>query len=160
MKNLLRRTCLALTLGLGVSLAAPGLSTAAQDASGSETGAAACPVSGQRVKTATSSAVFLVGPSNRLYWITNEATYFRLWDSWNGIATVPDSALSCWEDSYPLTYSLLAKTSTSPRVYIWDDSYDDYRWITSEAVFNKYGFSWSKIITSSSVPAYGPNWSS
>lgn len=44
------------------------------------------------------------------------------------------------------------------RTYVWDQYGGGYRWITSPAVVDKYGFSWGKIKTVSCICDTGPNW--
>ncbi|WP_416979303.1 hypothetical protein [Streptomyces sp. T028] len=184
MKNLIQRIWLALAVGLCLSLATAGTSaassaateaaqpvlvkatddlsglpTAAEDSAPLST-AAACPTPGQRIKTASNPRVYLVGPGSVLYYIPNETVYFDLWDSWNGISIVGSSVFAdCgWSTAYELSGGFLAKTTSSPRVYIWDAWYG-FRWIPSEAVFNKYAFSWSQIESYSAIsPISSLNW--
>jgi hypothetical protein len=123
--------------------------------------AAACPVPGQRVKTSTSSEVFLVGPQYDLNLIPDRATYESLWDSWNGIVT-NNSLWSCYnrDGAWIMWYAELAKESSSPKVYIYDYNGGGFRWITSATVFNKYAFSWNKINVYSAIgPKSSLNWS-
>lgn len=126
--------------------------------------AAACPAPGHRIKTSSSATVYLVGPGNVLYFFADSAEYFGLYSSFNGITTVSDSALdACWTQSPSSTaYELpgvLIKTSSSPKVYIADPAYaGGWRWITSQSVFNTYGFDSSKILTGTFSPI-AANWS-
>lgn len=110
----------------------------------------------QRVKEQSSSAVFLIDPDDTLNWIPNSTVYFSLWDSFNGITTVSDGTLGpCFGVYFTMSNAHLAKTASSARVCIYDINGGGYRWITSQAIFNKYGFSSSKIQTQSSVSPVG-----
>jgi hypothetical protein len=113
----------------------------------------ACPVPGQRVKTSTSPNVYLIDPDDFINWIPSATDYFNLWDSWDGISVVSDSVLiDCFpEGFFTMSNVHLAKTPNAASVYIWDVNGGGYRWITSGTIFNKYGFSWGKIRTQSSV---------
>jgi len=119
--------------------------------------AAACPVPGQRVKQSFSPDVYVVGPGFELYRIPNPTVYFSLWDSWSGII-VYDALASCYPFYFELTSGHLAKDPVNPHVYIWDASYGCHRWIVNGTVFNKYAFSWGKIVTESSVFWCEPHW--
>lgn len=166
------RTLVALLAGAGRAVGAAGPVAAAprpqppskvQDAdpnAGTRTAdfAAACPAIGQRVKTSSSSYVYLIGSSGYLYWIPNETVYFSLWDSWNGIVTNND-LWSRYSSARVLDYGELVKVSSSSAVYICDNWYGGDRWIPNAAAFNKYAFSWSKIKTVSGVPRVYPDWS-
>jgi hypothetical protein len=48
--------------------------------------------------------------------------------------------------------------SGSAAIYIFDGTFGAYRWITSAKVFNKYGFSWGKVVTQSDVQPPGADW--
>ncbi|WP_406490580.1 hypothetical protein OHB06_00870 [Streptomyces sp. NBC_01604] len=162
MKKTSRRAGLALALGLCLSLAAPGVSTAApetvptQHASLSAADAAACPAQGQRYKTsATADKVFLVGPGNEIFWIPNQTVYRNLWADDSGIGTAHWSCAESWTQ---MDNAELVKSSSSGAVYIWDrweyamGGYGSWRRIANwTATFiNKYHFDPSKIRT---VPA-------
>ncbi|MFF7258798.1 hypothetical protein ACFZCL_00680 [Streptomyces sp. NPDC008159] len=188
MHDLFRRICIALAMGLCLSLGAAGTASASPEVAGpvlvkaadglpaldegrsaapalnasasQASTAAACPAPGKRIKTASDPTVYLVGPGSRLYYIPNETVYFSLWGSWDGIAIVPNSVFAeCgWSDAYELADARLVKTSAAPQVYIWDAWYG-YRWITTETVFNKYAFSWAKVrIVGSVSPISSNNW--
>ncbi|GGU82716.1 hypothetical protein [Lentzea flava] len=123
--------------------------------------AAACPQPGQRVKTSSSPAVYLVDPNYLLNWIPGETEYFNLWNSWSGIATYNNLFTECYSGYYTMRNAHLAKLSSGPAIYIWDAqivSGGAYRWITSEAVFNKYAFAWSKVRTQSSIGPIAVNY--
>lgn len=159
---------LSLVLGSAVSAAAAPTGSTLRPATGQKSlssvhptrTAAACPQPGQRVKSTASPNVYVIDPDYLLNHIPSEAVYFNLWDSWAGISTVSESTLvECFGVYYTMNNAHLAKTSSSPAVYIYDSGGGGYRWITSEAVFNKYGFSWGKIKTLSSIsPISSWNW--
>lgn len=96
---------------------------------------------GQRIKHPDSAAVYLVDGNGKERAIPNETVYFNLFDSWSGI--VVTSTAGCLIDGVTLYGARLIKTANNPSVYIIDGNYK--RGIPSEAAFNKYGFSWSKI---------------
>jgi hypothetical protein len=101
--------------------------------------AATCPQPGQRVKSPSSPAVYLVDPDFFLNLIPNETVYFSLWDTWNGISTVSDATLvECFGFYFTVDGAHLAKLANDPHVYIYDANGGGYRWITSETIFNKY----------------------
>ncbi|WP_125726911.1 hypothetical protein [Kibdelosporangium aridum] len=104
---------------------------------------AACPQPGQRVKQSAYPEVYVIDPDFKLRLIPDEATYFTLWNSWDGIV-VYDDLVSCYPTYIEFFNAHLVKLTTAAPVYIWDH-YVGYRHITSEAVFNKYGFAWDKI---------------
>ncbi|MDX3384406.1 hypothetical protein PV682_23495 [Streptomyces niveiscabiei] len=155
----LRRSCLALALGLALPLGTAGVSAAAPGT------ALACPAEGTRFTTPTTGdTVFLVGPSEFLYYIPSRADYFRLWRTWDGIATVDRAA--CAKTAYALSNARLRQVSGFTNVFIWDESWDDfgqpnrYRWITSWSVFaGKYHFDPEKIVVVGALgPIMEPNW--
>lgn len=103
-----------------------------------------CPGPGVRVKTSNDPRVYLVSPNSTLYYIPGDV-YFNLWDSWDGIVII-DYLPSCpYRLGATLTDGHLHKKRDRPEVYIYDDYYGFDRWITSQAVFDKYRFSASKI---------------
>lgn len=105
-----------------------------------------CPVPGQRFKTPHHDRVYLVGPGNRLYYVPDATVYFNLWDDWNGVAVVSASVFAdcAWDEARELANGFLARVGGSSQAYIWDAWYG-YRPITDRAVFDKYGFSETKI---------------
>jgi len=125
---------------------------------------AACPAPGHRIKTSSSAVVFLVGPRGVLYFFANSAEYFGLYSSYSGIKTVSQSVLSACAAQSPNSKpyelpGLLAKSSSSPRVYIADPHYaGGWRWITSQSIFDTYGFDSTKILRASVSPT-PLNWS-
>lgn len=125
--------------------------------------ATSCPSPGHRIKTSGDATVYLVGPSGVLYFFSDSTEYFGLYSSYSGIATVSDAVLStCAAQSNNTAYELLGylrKTSSSPKVYIYDQVYaGGWRWITSQSVFDAYGFDSSKIATGTVSPI-AANWS-
>lgn len=133
------RTTVRVTLA-ALSLALLGVTSAAADSESS----AACPGPGQRFKSPSSPAIFLVDPDNRARWIPNESVYFSLWETYDGIVTLNNFS-ACFGSFTNLNDAHLAKSSSSPQVFIWDSRYGAYRWIINESVFNKYAFSWRMI---------------
>lgn len=124
---------------------------------------AACPQPGQRVKTSTAPEVYLVDPDGGLNHLSDPTVYFNLWDTWDGIAVYDNLFTYCYspDDYRMMSDAHLAKTSDSPRVYIWDATLQSgaaYRWITTPEIFDKYGFSWGKIRTQSSVSPINDDW--
>lgn len=53
----------------------------------------------------------------------------------------------------------LDKLSGTPGIYIYDYSYGGFRWITSQSVFDRYGFAASKIRAVSALGPIVANWS-
>lgn len=153
---------------LAVIAVAGAVPTASQAASGTAAPAAAdptCPAPGHRIKWSDDPTVYLIGPGGHVYDFPNSTTYFALYSSYSGITTVSSSVIyRCLADSYgqnfadDLTGTQLVKKSGTSAVYIWDASYGGYRWITSQAIFNKYGFDSSKIRAVSSVGPVTTNW--
>ncbi|WP_433438269.1 hypothetical protein [Nonomuraea sp. CA-141351] len=142
----IRRTCLAVVVGLPLFVGTAGVSNAE---STPEQGVFACPVSGQRFRMSGSSRVYLVGPDNVAYAIADQSVYFALWNTWDGISEWPnDTVSSCFGGAFLWTETGLVKGANDPRVYIWDQrdaGIGGYRWITSQAIFNKYSFAPNKI---------------
>jgi hypothetical protein len=142
-----------MTTAVSTASAAPAAGDPADTAA-----AAACPAPGERVRTSSSTRVFLIDPQRRLRWIPNETVYFSLWDSWAGIRTYNNLFVDCYRDWGELNNAHLAKIASAPYVFIWDSDYG-YRWIINESVFNRYAFSWGKIRTQGSVgPISSLNW--
>jgi hypothetical protein len=173
MRKSLHRTALAvLALGLCLSLATPGVSTAApeavpaQHAYPSPAAAGACPAQGQRFKTnPTRDKVLLVGPSNEVFGIPNQTIYLNLWADYSGIGTADWTCAETWTE---MEEARLVKSSSSGAVYIWDRSestshgYGAWRRIASwtTTFINKYHFDPSKIRTvpASQIDAIGRDW--
>lgn len=119
--------------------------------------AAGCPGPGQRVKMSTSDKIYLIDASQDLLWVSSVA-YSNLWDNWSGIGTY-DNLVACGYATYhELSNAWLAKSFYSPHVYIYDSTYQEYRWIAGGDVFAKYGFSWSKLRSQPSISPIGENW--
>jgi len=155
--------CLALALGMGLTLTTAGVSTAAPEAvpaqgtSLSPTSAAACPGEGERVKKTTEGRVYVYarGPAgSTLYWIPDAAVYNNLWGSWDGIITLPDAQFDlCYPNPSRHLYNGHLVKRSNGAVYIWDASMPRadgrlgiYRWIPNWDIFaNKYHFDPAKI---------------
>ncbi|WP_413812556.1 hypothetical protein [Streptomyces sp. OE57] len=104
-------------------------------------------LNGYRIKTVNSAAVYLVLDGKRRG-IPNEATYFNLFRSWDGIQNVID--IDSIDDGGNLSDgAMLAKSPSSATVYLVSNGVK--RGITSAAVFDKYSFDWDKIVTVSAV---------
>lgn len=104
-------------------------------------------LNGYRIKTVTSAAVYLVLDGKRRG-IPNEATYFNLFRSWDGIQNVID--IDRIDDGGNLSDgAMLAKSPSSATVYLVSNGVK--RGIASAAVFDKYSFDWDKIVTVSAV---------
>jgi hypothetical protein len=134
----------------GTSLLRPSVTTAAAPAT------AGCPSPGQRISFDNEpGGIYLVVDDSPgapdLYWIPSVDVYDSLWDSFSGITTVSGTLRNlCFSVLCELADGYLAKTPINSNVYIYDDCWGGYRWITSADVFTKYSFSWSKIVTQSS----------
>ncbi|MCF1598892.1 peptidoglycan-binding protein, partial [Streptomyces muensis] len=124
----------------------PGQDGSSPPASAPSSANTVCPVPGQRFKTLHHDRVYLVGPGNRLYYVPDATVYFNLWDDWNGVAVVSGSVFAdcAWDEAHELANGFLAREGGSSRAYIWDAWYG-YRPIPDRAVFDKYGFSETKI---------------
>jgi hypothetical protein len=165
----LGRAALVLAVGLSLVVTAQGTANAGVrepvEASGSRGAtraktaaiAADCPQPGQRVTVTGSPNIYLVDPDNYLYLIPNESTYFSLWDSWDGV-TVNDRLADCYQYYYSMDNAHLAGLAGTPNVYVWDAPVDAYRLITTADVFNKYGFSWGKIVSQDAVAPISDVW--
>jgi hypothetical protein len=166
-----RKAALALTgavLAGGLVTATSGAASAAPapkaGASAQTASAATCPAPGHRIKDSSSATVYLVGPGGRLYYFPDSSDYFGLYTSYSGITTVSSSALdTCYAQSQGIAYALvdarLDKVNGTPDVFIYDNSYRAFRWITSQSVFDRYGFASSKIRGFDVVGPVGPDWS-
>ncbi|MER6162051.1 hypothetical protein ABT147_42285 [Streptomyces sp. NPDC001868] len=153
--NAIARRTIALTTGLLLSLVTAHTAAATPAAAVLDAGAveaAACPGPGARVKTSTAPDVYLVDPEGFLRHIPSSTVYLQLYNNWS-YTTISDSELyNCWPyadpGQYPLTNAYLVKTSSSPKIYIYDWGRDGYRWIINASTFEvKYGFSWGKVKT-------------
>lgn len=154
----------------GASSPAPGTApkaTGGQPADSPALAAAAtCPAQGSRIKTSSNARVYLVGPGNILYFFNDSTEYFALYSSYSGIKTVSQTVMdACHAQSYDgsgweLAGTELIKPSGTPDVYIYDYFFGGWRWITSQSVFDTYGFASSKIVTvsASSIAPIASNW--
>jgi hypothetical protein len=155
------------TSGAASAAPAPKAGAAAAGALAQTASAATCPAPGHRVKDSSSATVYLVGPGGRLYYFPDSSDYFGLYTSYSGITTVSSGALdACYAQSQGIAYALvdarLDKVNGTPDVFIYDASYGSngsFRWITSQSVFDRYGFASSKIRGFDVVGPVGPNWS-
>jgi hypothetical protein len=145
----LSRMCLALVMTTGLSLVTAGAvaaSPAASPAQNDSRAAAACPPEGTRFKVpGLGPTVYLIGPKGWQYSIVDEAQYFRLWATWDGIQT---GWVGCVTNPSALYASYLVKRSNEATVYIFDTSFnpDCYRPIVDWNTFaNKYHFDPAKI---------------
>lgn len=163
-----RRAVLALTGAVLVGGLITATSGSASAAPAPKAAAATtCPAQGHRIKDSSSATVYLVGPGNRLYFFPDSSDYFGLYSSYSGITTVSGSVVdACYAQSQWVAYGLvnarLDKVNGTPDVYIYDASYGangEFRWVTSQSVFDRYGFASSKIHGFDVVGPIGPNWS-
>lgn len=133
--------CLALVMATGLSLVTVGAATASPAAS-----AAACPAEGTRfIVPGLGPTVYLIGPKGWQYSVLDEAQYFRLWATWDGIET---GYVGCITNPSALYATYLAKRPGQPTVYIYDTSFnpDCFRPIPDWNTFaNKYHFDPAKI---------------
>jgi hypothetical protein len=113
----------------------------------------ACPVPGQRVKTSSSPAIYVVDPDGRLYWIPNPDVYLNLFRTESGVVIYDNLFVDCYAGWGTLINGHLAKKSGDPAIYIWDAHLGGYRWITSPEVYDKYAFAPDKVTI---VPAVSP----
>ncbi|MFS8102797.1 hypothetical protein LFM09_37285 [Lentzea alba] len=124
-----------------------------------ETAAAAgtCPVPGQRVKTSSSPAIYVVDPDGRLYWIPSPEVYLSLFRPEAGVTIFDNLFADCYGGFGTLSKGHLAKAS-GDAIYIWDGHLGGYRWITSPAVFDKYSFAPDKVTTVTSASPVVGEW--
>lgn len=148
----LRRICLALVMATGLSLVSAGAVTAspaaspARNSSAAPSTALACPPEGTRFKVpGLGPTVYLIGPKGWQYSILDEAQYFRLWPTWDGILT---GFVGCITNTSSMYITYLVKRPSEPTVYIYDTSFSPacYRPIVDWNTFiNKYRFDPLKI---------------
>lgn len=122
---------------------------------------AACPQSGQRVKTPSSPAVYLIGPDGTANWIPTVVDYQALWDdNWTGIETASDTTMwDCFTGYWTMSNVHLAKTPTRAAIYIYDVNHGGYRWITSSQIWARYGFVVANVRHPSIIrPISSQNW--
>ncbi|KUO02556.1 acid shock protein [Streptomyces caeruleatus] len=150
---------IAATLGTsGVSSAAEAVP--AQHSTLSPASATACPpAKGLRIKKASSDRVYLIGPNSRLYYIPSAADYEALWGSWDGIRTVSDGDMECFDPSTSLAGARLVKYPNDATVYIRVTGENVYRPIKDWNTFtNVYHFDPADIKTTNDIGAKGPVW--
>jgi hypothetical protein len=166
-KRVFQHAAAALTLGLSLVVGSATVSSATPigaDQSASGNAAATCPAQGHRIKTSSDSTVYLIGPSNVLYNFEDSVEYFALYSSYSGIMTVSGDVFdACLQQSpggtWPLPYAELEKLNGTSKVYIYDAYHGGDRWITSQSVFDRYGFDASKIQGTPGLSRVGPDWS-
>ena len=84
--------------------------------------------------------------------IPDEPTYFSLWSSWDGI--IIDPHLTSIPEGPPLSADAhLARAVDEKPVYLVTNGMK--YWITSPAIFDKYGFDWNliRVVRSSELNA-------
>ena len=171
--NRLRRTLVVAAAGLFLAFTAVGNATAASAAPSGGVAldpaadvstqrdaapAAACPVPGDRVRTSSSAALYVIDPEYDLNWIPSPAVYENVFDTYDGILTYNNLFSECYIGYYTLYDGHLAKTSSSANVYIYQDAVGGYRHIVSGPVFDKYDFAWAKIRTQAVSPVSSLTW--
>jgi hypothetical protein len=100
-------------------------------------------LSGLRVKTPNSPAIFLIDPEGYRRWIPNPATYNNLFRDWNGVVVdinIGDIALGLNLTDGAL---LVRAAGTAPVYFV---SNGTKRWITSPAAMDKYYFNWNTVV--------------
>ncbi|MFI0943712.1 hypothetical protein [Streptomyces sp. NPDC021020] len=155
MSHVFRRAAAVMALGLSMVVGAAGYSQASP-ASARHSGqvatanaAVTCPGPGHRFKVSGDPTVYLTGPGGTRYYFPDSSDYNGLWTSYSGISTVSTSCVLGL--SYALNSPILVKVTGSSAVYIYDSWNGGYRWITTQSVFDKYGFASSKIQHWSSI---------
>ncbi|MGW4210400.1 hypothetical protein ACWEIJ_20595 [Lentzea sp. NPDC004789] len=146
----------ALLAGAGSAVSGTTAGSAALVRTAAATGA--CPVPGQRVKTSSSPAIYVVDPDGRLYWIPSPDVYLSLFRTESGVVIYDNLFADCYTGWGTLSDGHLAK-GPGDAIYVWDGHLGGYRWITSPAVFNAYAFAPDKVRNLASVsPIVANNW--
>jgi hypothetical protein len=144
-KHAFRLLVLTLVAALGtVVLAVPARADAA----------ASCPdggypgVPGQRIKTPTSPAIYMVDPEGRRRHILNQRTYEHFFRDWSGIITTPNAQCVYPGPDLEISFNFLARATPGTAVYFVesDGPVQEARWIPSVAVFDKYHFRWGAVV--------------
>ena len=145
-----------------------GLLAAAAFAVPAQPASAACPdggypgPSGQRVKSPTSDAVFLIDPAGYKRPIPDPTTYNQFFRGWEGITTTSETNCYWTGSTIELGFDYLAKTSSG--AYYFVDSTGSTqvaRWIPSVAIYDKYYFSWGtpQLVSQQFIDDHrGANW--
>jgi hypothetical protein len=120
-------------------------------------------VPGQRIKTPTSAAVYMVDPEGRRRLIPDRYTYEHFFRDWSGIITTADALCVYPGPALELAFDFLAKSSSGPAVYFADAVGNSHqaRWIPSAAVFDRYHFRWGAVGVADQewIDSHaGPNW--
>jgi hypothetical protein len=106
-------------------------------------------VSGNRIKTATSKAVYYCGADGKRYVFPNDKTYFSWYTNFLDITTVSDATLAMIPLGGNVTYRpgvKMVKIQTDPKVYAVDHG-GVLRWVTSaELAAGMYGSTWASKV--------------
>ncbi|MFJ1766773.1 hypothetical protein ACIOD2_41040 [Amycolatopsis sp. NPDC088138] len=144
-------------IGTALALAAVAgsgtVAAAAPAVAGQSTTQAICNVyNGFRFQPAGSTAVYLVIDGER-HQVPNEATYFRLWATWNGIQ--PNGGVCDLGDPL-IDGAYLARELETGNVYLVGRR---KRWIPNMTVFNQYSFDPARIRDEGRdyLPSRGPD---
>lgn len=106
-------------------------------------------VSGSRVKTAVSKAVYYCGADGKRYVFPNDKIYYSWYKDFTGVTTITAAALAALPLGGNVTYrpgSRLVKITTDPKVYAVDHN-GTLRHVTSaEVAATIYGADWAKKV--------------
>jgi hypothetical protein len=106
-------------------------------------------VSGSRIKTAASKAVYFCGADGRRYVFPNDKTYYSWFRDFTGVTTVSDEQLAALPLGGNVTYrpgSRLVKITTDPKVYAVDHNGTLRHVTTAEVAAATYGSDWAKKV--------------
>jgi hypothetical protein len=106
-------------------------------------------VSGSRVKTASSKAVYYCGADGKRYVFPNDKTYYSWYKDFTGVTTISDAALAALRLGGNVTYrpgSRLVKITTDPKVYAVDHNGTLRHVTTAEVAASLYGADWAKKV--------------
>lgn len=106
-------------------------------------------VSGSRIKTATSKAVYYCGADGKRYVFPNDKTYYTWYADFTGVTVVSDAALASLPIGGNATYRpgvKMVKIQSDPKVYAVDVG-GTLRWVeTPETAAALYGSDWAKQV--------------
>ncbi len=106
-------------------------------------------VSGSRLKTSTSTAVYYCGADGRRYLFPNNKTYFTWYANFTGVLTITSAQLSAIPFGGNVTFRpgvKMVKMQTDPKVYAVGQG-GVLRWVKSdETAVALYGADWAKKI--------------